>query len=81
MKPEEREAFIKLQTQVEGWMATTTEYRVNLCNKIDKIMGRLESLPCRERAEIYKNIGITMKLLWAGLGITFGLIVAHLGWR
>ena len=81
MSEEDRTALVRLQTQVEGWMTTTDDYRRSLCQKIDNIVNKLEALPCRERAEMYKGFGVTMKLVWAAIGTTFGILIAHLGWK
>jgi hypothetical protein len=70
-----------LSERVENWMSTTTEYRKLLCDKIDKINTKVELLPCKERGEMYKNAKFTTKLLWGALGITFGILIAHLGWK
>ena len=81
MSEEDRTALVRLQTQVESWMATTTDYRISLCEKISRITDKLENLPCRERGEMYKGMGVTMKLIWAAIGTTFGILIAHLGWK
>lgn len=81
MSEEDRNALVRLQAQVEGWMQTTTEYRIALCSKIEKIMLRLENLPCRERAEMYKGISATSKLMWAAIGCLATLLFIHLGWK
>ena len=81
MSEEDRTALVRFQTQVENWMTSTTEYRVSLCEKIGKIQDKLETLPCAARAEMYKGFGVTMKLVWSAIGVTFGILIAHLGWR
>jgi hypothetical protein len=81
MSEEDRTALVRLQTQVENWMATTNDYRISLCEKITKITDKLDSLPCRERGEMYKGMTLTNKLMWSALGITFGIVIAHLGWK
>jgi hypothetical protein len=81
MSEDDRVSIARLETQVSTWMDTTNEYRVNLCNKIDKIMTKFEDLPCKERGEMYKGMGITAKLMWTAIGVTFGLIAAHMGWK
>ena len=81
MSEEDRTALVRLQTQVEGWMTSTDAYRISLCEKINKITDKLDVLPCRERAEMYKGMGVTMKLIWTAIGTTFGILIAHLGWK
>lgn len=59
---------------VTEWMKTTTEYRKNLCDKIEVVKTRLSELPCKERR-------LGTKLVWGAIGITFGILIAHLGWK
>lgn len=70
-----------LKERVENWMSTTTEYRKALCEKIDRIGQKFESLPCKERGEMYKSAKFAAKLIWGAVGITFGILIAHLGWK
>lgn len=58
---------------LKEWQNTTTEYRKNLCEKIDIINKLLFDLPCKERAGLYKNFGIQIKFLWA---IIVGILLA-----
>jgi len=53
-----------LTERVENWMKTTTEYRLSLCNKLDKITDRLDKLPCPQRIEQTKGIHTQLKALW-----------------
>ena len=70
-----------LEERVSNWMESTTEYRKDLCRKIDIITTKLSELPCKERSEMYKNMKIIATLIWGGLGITFGILIVHLGWK
>jgi hypothetical protein len=70
-----------LAERVENWMSTTTDYRKELCRKIDIITTQVNGLPCKERGVMYKNNKVTFALLWGAVGITFGLLVSHLGWK
>ncbi len=70
-----------LKAHVEDWMTTTNEYRVSLSNKLDIITTKVNELPCKERGAIYKGYGTIFKLLWGAIGVTFGLLIAHLGWQ
>jgi hypothetical protein len=70
------------------FMAETEIYRVSLCKKIEEmrcdiksLTSSLGNLPCKERGEMYKGMSLTVKLVWAAIGITFGIVVAHLGWK
>ena len=81
MSEDDRISLARLEEKVTQWMETTTAYRLSLCDKINKITDRLDSLPCRERGEMYRGLGITQKLMWSAIGITFGIMLAHLGWR
>jgi hypothetical protein len=63
-----------LEERVTNWMESTTEYRRDLCRKIDIITNSISKLPCAERK-------LSTKLLWGAIGITFGIVVAHLGWK
>lgn len=53
-----------LTERVENWMKTTTEYRVSLCSKLDRIQQQLHDLPCPQRMEQSKNIHTQLKALW-----------------
>jgi hypothetical protein len=69
-------------------MASTEEYRRVLCEKISeikagqmKLFEMLYDLPCKARGEMYKSFALTQKLLWGAVGITFGILAAHLQWK
>ncbi len=88
MEQTDRDSIIRLEERVENWMNTTTEYRHSLCEKINeikvsvgKVVDTVNNLPCKERGEITKGQGVTNKLIWAAIGIVFGLLVAHMGWK
>lgn len=70
-----------LEERVSNWMESTTEYRKDLCRKIDIITTKLSDLPCKERKEIYDNFKMVATLIWGGLGITFAILIFHLGWK
>lgn len=74
-------ALAKLDERVNIWMGTTDEYRKTLCNKIDRLFGLVGDLPCKARAEITKGNVLTMRLMWAAVGILAGLLFFHLGWK
>ena len=82
------ERIARLETKVELWMESTTSYRRDLCSKLDRVMNKLEELPCRERIEgtksIRTEIGWLQKIIWTvcciglpsiiGLAVTWGTI-------
>jgi hypothetical protein len=55
---EERIAI--LEERVSNWMNSTTSYRKELCHKIEAILAKLETLPCKERTGIYTNLSKTV---------------------
>lgn len=74
--------------KVTEWMDTTVQYRKDLCIKQDRILKKqdtfdekLTALPCKERGEMYKNIGKMTKVVWGAIGVVFGILAAHIGWR
>ena len=74
--------------KVTEWMDSTVQYRKDLCIKQDRMLKKQDSLdekintlPCKERGEMYKNAGKMTKLVWGAIGITFGIVIAHLGWK
>lgn len=69
------ERVARLEERVANWMETTTDYRKQLCGKLDRIQDKLDSLPCPQRIEQTKGIGLQLKALWA---ITGGMILAIL---
>lgn len=77
----ERTTIEVLEERVANWMTSTTDYRKDLCQKIAYITKKLDDLPCKERGEMYKGIKTTQRLLWGAVGIVFGILLAHLGWK
>lgn len=65
-----------LSQKVEGWMSTTTEYRLSLCDKLKDVTDKLNVLPCRERKGWYQGMSRQVAFMWAVLAI---LIAAVLG--
>jgi hypothetical protein len=61
-------------TKVEERNSTAIAWRLEVCNKFDKIFKWLGGLPCKERA-------VNTKLLWLAIGVIGGLLFAHLGWK
>jgi KaiC/GvpD/RAD55 family RecA-like ATPase len=66
-----------LKARVDDWMVTTDDYRKILCNKIDKIVEKLEVLPCRERKTFYDSISTQMRTLWVFVTAIVLLIIAE----
>jgi hypothetical protein len=65
---------IKVLTErVNRWMETTTDYRISLCQRLDKIQDQLNNLPCDVRCEETKNIKQQILALWACTG---GMMIA-----
>jgi hypothetical protein len=69
-------------------MMGTIEYRDSLCEKVNDIkkdikelIGNIHSLPCKAREVQTRDMLLREKLLWGAVAGTFGLLVAHLGWR
>jgi hypothetical protein len=67
--------------KVGQWMETTKEYRISLCDKFKEVKDEVSNLridfsklPCKGRV-------IQSRLMWGALGIIFGIVVAHLGWK
>lgn len=71
----------RIATLVEERNCSAIAFRDSVCKKFDRIFLWLEKLPCKERGERTKNQQIFDKLLWGAIGITFGILVVHLGWR
>ena len=57
---------------VTEWMKTTSDYRLQLCAKIDKITDKLYILPCSERKGWYQSMGRQVKFMW---GFITGIII------
>ena len=60
-----------LQERVDNWMKTTHDYREQLCEKIDRIdkkmnsiFERLGQLPCDKRIAWYESIAGQVRVLW-----------------
>ena len=71
----------RIATLVEERNTSANVWRDSVCKKFDKIFEWLEKLPCKERGEMYKHLNLTRKLIWGAIGITFALVVSHLGWK
>ena len=71
----------KIAAMVEERNTTALLWRGDVCKKFDKIFTWLENLPCKERATMYKDLNMILRLIWGAIGITFALLVVHLGWR
>lgn len=66
-----------LTERVENWMKTTTEYRLSLCRKLDKINDRLDELPCPQRIEQTKNVHMQLRALWVIVSAIFLGIISE----
>ena len=53
-----------LEERVSNWMEGTSEYRKDLCRKIDIITTKLNDLPCKSREEITKNVKKDLDKIW-----------------
>ncbi len=60
---------------VKEWMATTNEYRKNLCGKIDKITDKVNDLPCKTRSAWYSSMNRQVMFMWVGIGLLFGVVI------
>ena len=47
-----------LTARVEEWMEQTTDYRKSLCSKMDIVLTKLSSLPCKQAEEVTKSMRI-----------------------
>lgn len=78
------ERIAKLEERVANWMETTTDYRRSLCTKLDKVMSKLDELPCPARVEqtkdIHRQLSSLWKIVWftvpsiVGLAVTWGAL-------
>ena len=85
MSEDDKVSIARLEERVIGWMNSTDAYRNSLCEKMAelkvgqvKIFEMLYDLPCKERGEMYKGLGMREKLMWSSIGITFGVVIKHL---
>jgi hypothetical protein len=53
-----------LEERVSNWMESTTEYRKDLCRKIDIITKMVTDLPCKERKGIYESVNKQLGIIW-----------------
>lgn len=51
------------------------EWRTKFCHKLDRVMDKIDTLPCPTRIEHTKNINFQLKALWA---VTGGMVLAIL---
>lgn len=66
-----------LTERVNNWMDTTTDYRKQLCRKIDEINARLLTLPCPSRIEETKGIKFQLKALWGFIVMIIAAIIGE----
>lgn len=77
----EHASIVRLEERLASFMRGTVEYRDALTKDLGDIKKFVSDLPCKERGEMYKGIGVGFKLLWGAIGIVFTLLVAHLKWQ
>lgn len=64
-----------LEERVANWMDSTSQYRSDLCAKIDHITKKLDSLPCDKREGGWKSVNRQVGFMWAALvAVTLGLV-------
>lgn len=66
-----------LEERVTNWMESTTEYRKELCRKIDNILQRLSDLPCKERKAWYESMEKQVTYMW----IVITVIILPIVWK
>lgn len=67
--------------RLESWMKSTEEYRRELSGNIVSIFKLLNALPCEARKEASRSDKIIRNLIWGAIGILFGILATHIGWR
>ena len=64
-----------LEERVANWMDTTTQYRLDLCGKLDHITKKLDTLPCDRREGGSKSLNRQVAFMWVVLtGVVLGLL-------
>ena len=63
-----------LEERVSNWMDSTTEYRKDLCRKIDIITSKLNELPCKERKSIYDSVKGQLAVIWVVIAGVVGAL-------
>lgn len=64
-----------LTERVNNWMATTSDYRISLCSKLDSIKDSLEQRPCSVHEQKLKSIGVLWNIVWFIIPTLLGLSV------
>lgn len=70
-----------MTARIDVWMKNTEEYRKELSGNIVSIFTLLNALPCEARAEASRNEKLLRNLMWTAIGIVFGILAAHIGWK
>jgi hypothetical protein len=70
----------KVTALIEERNNTAVAWRLEVCEKFNRIFKWLSVLPCKERQERSNSQKIFDGLLWGAIGITFTLLIVHLGW-
>lgn len=70
-----------MTARIDVWMKNTEEYRKELSGNIVSIFKLLNELPCEARAEASRNEKLLRNLMWASIGIVFGILATHIGWK
>jgi hypothetical protein len=52
----------------DEWKKESKEWRIRFCEKIDKIIDKLDKLPCDERKGFYQSINRQVTFMWVILG-------------
>lgn len=75
------ERIASLETKVNLWMESTTEYRKALCSKLDRVLERLDNLPCDRGEEHARQTDCQLKSLWGIVSfVTISLITLAVAW-
>jgi hypothetical protein len=70
---DDREKIAVLEERVTNWMESTTQYRKDLCAKIDHIATKMDNLPCDKRIGWWQSMNKQMNFIW---GILFVVVTA-----
>ena len=73
--------WLSFQKSYDEWKDESKGWRITLCGKIDRMLGKIEALPCKEHSSWYKSLSRQVSFMWLALGgflLTMFLIIFNI---
>src|SRR4030042_122233 len=73
--------WLSFQKSYDEWKDESKGWRMTLCGKIDRMLDKIEVLPCKEHGSWYKSLSRQVSFMWLALGgflLTMFLIIFNI---